>query len=367
MVASWFMARPGRRRIEALLAAACLLSGACQRSQGSIRIGAVLPLTGGLAELGSKSRQGIEAAVVQINQGGGVHGKVLEVIYKDSQGDPQHAAGAISELATVYRVPAVLGDLTSPATLAMARIAESERVTLVSPTATAPIFASAGRLVFRISPSGGREASQLAEWALQKGYRKIAILHHQTSYSEELTWRFREAFEKGGGFVAIVETHPPDGAPHGTSLKRIESTSPEAVLLISLAPEAVRALQQARHAGLTLPFFGLSAADGPGWESAGEAAEGFIFPASFRPDPAAASSPGRFADPFSARSHDAVLVIAAALRDGAATGNEIQAVLHGRRSFPSTTEPVRFDATGENVGSRLKLLVVHDGRVQPLP
>ena len=112
-----------------------------QSAPKPVRIGAVLPLTGESADWGKQGRWGIEAAVRDVNAGGGVGGRPLEVIFEDSQALPRRAVPAFSKLASVDHVPAVVGDIVSASTLAMAPLAEEQKIVLVAPTSSAPASA----------------------------------------------------------------------------------------------------------------------------------------------------------------------------------------------------------------------------------
>src|SRR6218665_22244 len=86
-------------------------------AQGSIRIGAVLPLPGPSAAIGEDIRRGIMLGVDKVNAKGGVLGKKLAVIVEDSANNPSTALTAARKLATVDRVPAVVSEYSSSITL----------------------------------------------------------------------------------------------------------------------------------------------------------------------------------------------------------------------------------------------------------
>jgi branched-chain amino acid transport system substrate-binding protein len=90
------------------------LSG-CQkiRTEETYQIGAVLPLTGNIAFLGEPVKKAMDMAVQDINGGGGISGKPLEIIYEDSKGDPKAAVTAMNKLTTVDKVPMVVRDRKS--------------------------------------------------------------------------------------------------------------------------------------------------------------------------------------------------------------------------------------------------------------
>src|SRR6218665_2036393 len=90
-------------------------------AQASMRIGAVLPLTGPSATIGEDIRRGIMLGVDEVNASGGVLGKKLALIVEDSANNPTTALTAARKLATVDKVPAVIGEYSSSITLPMAQ------------------------------------------------------------------------------------------------------------------------------------------------------------------------------------------------------------------------------------------------------
>jgi branched-chain amino acid transport system substrate-binding protein len=87
------------------------------RVEAQVSVGAVLPLTGPSASIGEDQRRGIELAVAQVNQQGGVLGQKLEVEIEDSGGTANTALDATRKLVTVGKVPVVLGEFSSGVTI----------------------------------------------------------------------------------------------------------------------------------------------------------------------------------------------------------------------------------------------------------
>ncbi|MCK4458341.1 MAG: ABC transporter substrate-binding protein [Methanosarcinales archaeon] len=143
-----------------------VIAGAClQDTQpDEIRIGAILPLTGEAAEYGEDAKLGIDLAVEEINAAGGINGKRIQVVYEDSQATPSQGVSAIQKLTTVDKVPVIIGAMASSVTLAIAPIAEENKVVLLSPASSAPQITEAGDYIFRTEFSdayGGKAQAEL--------------------------------------------------------------------------------------------------------------------------------------------------------------------------------------------------------------
>ena len=93
-----------------------------------IKIGAVLLLSGGNALWGENARKAIDLIIKDVNNKKDINGKMVKVIYEDSKGDPKEAVSALKKLIEINNVPAVLGDMLSATTLAMAPLANQNKV-----------------------------------------------------------------------------------------------------------------------------------------------------------------------------------------------------------------------------------------------
>jgi branched-chain amino acid transport system substrate-binding protein len=148
-----------------------------------VRVGVVLPLTGDLAAYGNNAKDGIELAAQESNGPAlGPQGISVRLLVEDSKGDPQTAVSSLQKLITIDRVSCVIGDVASSPTLAMAPIANQNRVVLLSPAASSPKITKAGEFIFRDWPSDDFEASGMAEYVKEKGYRETLNPTPQTVY-----------------------------------------------------------------------------------------------------------------------------------------------------------------------------------------
>src|SRR3989440_828888 len=110
-----------------------------------ITIGAVLPLTGEAAHWGIPARTGAELAVHEINAAGGIGGRSLALVVGDDRCNPAEGVLAFNTIMASAKPPvAVLGAVCSSVTLALAPLAESRKVVLISPASTSPKLTGAG-------------------------------------------------------------------------------------------------------------------------------------------------------------------------------------------------------------------------------
>lgn len=370
----------GRRSWPLLLLGALSLGmmGCSERSRSGVILGAVLPLSGQYAPWGTLSQQGIEMAITEVNERGGIAGQKVQALYRDSQGSPHLATAALADLVHL-RVAAVVGDILSPPTLAMARFAEMNQTVLVTPAATAPELANAGRYTFQVWPPDRLQAETAAEWVLRKGWSKAGLLAMQNAHGDTLAGFLRNRFEAMGGTIVVAEAYLPDHLDFRPLLLRVGRARPDVVFLIGDAFEAATVLRQARELGMPDKFVAARVvASEQLLAAAGPAAEGLVWPVSTGFDPAAPTPPqtafitkylnrfGQEPEEISAYSHDAAMILLKALEAGARTGEEIRAYLDGGREMTGVTGRMIFDRNGDAIRRPVVFKTVQGGRVVSL-
>lgn len=97
-------------------------------SEGTLKIGAVLPMTGGSAVFGEKFKQAYSLAVEEINAAGGINGKKLEIIIEDSQEKPQVGKTATEKLVANKDILLLTGGRSSGVTLVEAQVANENKI-----------------------------------------------------------------------------------------------------------------------------------------------------------------------------------------------------------------------------------------------
>lgn len=328
-----------------------------------IKIGAILPLTGDAASWGASAKEGIDLAVSEINAKGGAGGIKVAIVYEDTQAQPEKGASAMQKLASIDKVPAVIGDIVSATTLAVAPIAEQNKVVLLSPTASAPKITDAGKFIFRIWPSDLAEGVTIANFVAQKLMLKnVAVMYIQNDYGLALKDVFEKEFTKQGGTIIDTLSYKPDETDFRSHLSKIMKKKPDAIYLISYYKDAGLALKQAKQLKIKTQFLGTTAIEEPKlFEIAGAAAEGLIYAISSGYD---AKSSDEIVKAFNAKykekfgkdptfvqaqCYDAVNIIASVIGKGNTTGEAIQKGLESVKDYHGVTGTFGFDANGDVV------------------
>lgn len=334
----------------------------CAKEGKEIKIGAVLPLTGSAAVWGENAKMGLEIALDEVNQEGGVKGKNVKLIFEDSQSDPAKAVSSLQKLNSTEKVPAVIGDIASSSVLAMAPVAEREKVVLLSPGASNPDISQAGEYIFRNWQSDALEGEIDAKFAYHDmGYRKIAVLYVNNAYGGGLKDVFERTFKQLGGKILASEPFEQGAIEMRSQLNKIASTNPDAIYMPGYPPEMAIILKQAKEMKIRIQFLSVQAFDDPKiLETAKEAANGVIFSVPKPPD-TSQNVVGNFVQKYRKRfnkepgvcsdtGYDALKIIVWAMNEiNEISGPAIKDQLLKLRDFPGAAGITTFDKNGDVV------------------
>ena len=246
--------------------------------KGTIKIGAILPLTGKVASPGQDLKNALDLASSDINK----NKNLIELIYEDDQCDAQKAVEAYNSLVNANGVKIIVGALCSPSTLAIAPLAEKDKVILITPASAAESISNAGDFIFRNHTKDSDEARALANFILKKGYKNLAIMY---SISNESTIQrkgyFSKYLQEGGGAVKIEVPFSDDQRDFATELTKIKSKEKEIdaiYLIVPIAAVPARIVKQMAELGIQKQVFGdKSWATSEFLNSVGKLSEGIIY------------------------------------------------------------------------------------------
>ena len=214
------------------------LSGALptKPKQHTIKLGALLCLTGSCAEWGQNALNGITLAVETINSEGGILGRPLEIIAQDSKEDsPSDAVTAYRQLTLDSEIQFIIGPTWTAAALALAPlISRDKTLVAISPSVGVREFNEAASNLYNLWPHDENATRSLARYAASKGYRRAAIFSSEQPWVKQQGDTFEEEFLLTGGSIAIKV----ESLPHPTELQaealKITSSSPDVVFISNL-------------------------------------------------------------------------------------------------------------------------------------
>jgi len=197
-----------------------LLSKVEQMGKGTIKLGAVLPMTGPLSEQGKAFRDGMEYAIFQHNTGG--EGVKIELVVRDSESRILKAITSAQELCNDREIVAIVGELSSDLTAAIAAVAQEKGVPLLAPTATLDDLTFIGSYIFQLNSTLAIRGEKLAEYAvLGLGLKRFAILAPADDYGKSLRDAFVRTVQQLGGQILVEKWYFDSTTDFGPQFKAI--------------------------------------------------------------------------------------------------------------------------------------------------
>jgi branched-chain amino acid transport system substrate-binding protein len=385
------------RALTGACAAAVLLLAGCGRKPGSVTLGVAGPLE---KANGHSMHLAAQMAADEINAAGGVNGDSLILKFQDDKADAKEAIQVAARLRADPSVVAVIGHVTSSATVDAAPIynktsaderasstADStgaaqvtgEPLVEISPASSSVEVTNAGDWTFRIVPTDLEHAPVLAQWAERLGARRAAIVYSNDDYGRGVMSSFADAFQGGGRTVVSRDPYlgPMVDNTDGLQpfLARAISRGADALVVAAPADGVLKIIRQARGLGFRGPILG---GDGLTSLKDSAAANGVYVSSAFLPDRADARTQ-EFVKAYEARYHelpdhrgamtyDLVYLLVEAIKKAGANRAAIRDYLaqvgSGQPAFPGkATGEIRFDKNGDVVGRQVVIGVIQNGRL----
>ncbi|CAN7480743.1 ABC transporter substrate-binding protein [Pseudoduganella sp. LjRoot289] len=326
------------KRTQTTLAIAALcLAGAASAAE-TIKIGALLPLSGGSANMGVSVRDGQRLAVKTINAAGGVLGRQLELVELDDEAKPEKASQNMQSLMSKGIVACACG-VNTGVVASYQKDMQAAKIPNVIPasagTKLTRTYAAApeGNYTFRVQASDTLQAQMMVNYALEKGYKKIALLSDSTPYG----------VGGHGDMVAQLTSHglrPVSDATFNlkdtdmtAQLLKAKEAGAQVLLVYGIGPEQGQIATGNAKLGMGLPlvgswpnamesFLSIAGAAGNGAASPQTFVEGAASPAARAFEEAYRREYKRahIVNPTAAAGgHDAILLLAAAIKQANST------------------------------------------------
>jgi branched-chain amino acid transport system substrate-binding protein len=212
-----------------LLAVLALVVTACGGEEAPFKIGVMESVTGPGETYGNVAVEAKQMAVDEINEAGGIDGRMLELIVEDSKCSAQDSITAYRKLTDVDDVKIILGTSCSGAMLGAAPLAESDGVVLFSGLATNPDIAAAGDYIFRTAMSDAQLGIDTGNVMWADGARTLATITEATDYAEGVRRTSVAQFEKRGGELVAEERYASDVTDFRSQLTKLMGANPDAI------------------------------------------------------------------------------------------------------------------------------------------
>lgn len=238
-----------------------------KESGDTIKVGANFELTGNVANYGNATIEGLQLAIEEANEAGGINGKKIELVSVDDKSEAAESINAATKLISDDDVKIIVGPATTGLVLAETQTATDAKVPIIAPCATSPeATVENGKVkpyVFRSCFIDPQQGEVMATFAAKDLKAKTAVIYvdNSSDYSKSLAKVFREKFEAAGGKVVMEEAFLQKDQDFKATLTKLKTANADVMFVPAYYEEAGKIVKQAREMGINSAILGTD-----GWD-----------------------------------------------------------------------------------------------------
>ena len=214
--------------------------GIAAMAQETAEIGVLIPLSGSNATNGAKTLAGINAALAEVNELGGVlGGRELKLIIEDTEAKPQPAIEAVRKLIDVNKVPLVLGDISSGTTIPTGKYTVSKGANQITIAATAQAQREIGDGLFTMLATNDILGVEMAKFVVEDSNpKKVALVYMNDPFGVGMARATEAGFKDLGVEIVADLALEPAKTDYRAELQRLVRAAPEAVVAVAFGDTA---------------------------------------------------------------------------------------------------------------------------------
>jgi branched-chain amino acid transport system substrate-binding protein len=349
-------------------------------AQETIKIGFFAPITGPAAADGMSAKNAVELGVKEVNDGGGINGKKVELIVYDDRLKAEEAVAIANKLIERDKVVGVVSGSYSGPTRVVAPILQKAGMPMVAGYAVHPDVTwnpntkKPNDFIFRNGFLGEVEGAAAAEFAVKDlKAKRMSIIAMDNDFGRSISAGFAAWAEKLGATILTKQMYKfPGEKDFRPYLTTIKEGNPDVIFAAGYYNEAASIVRQAKELGVKSQILGEEGFDSPKFlEIAGDAAEGVIIATNLdRDDPRPVvqnflrnyrAAYGDDADMVGASSYDAFMILVYAIKKAGTDPKAIQKALLETKDYNGLTGKISRFVQGEVV-KPVQIQVVKDGK-----
>ncbi|HEX9290979.1 MAG TPA: ABC transporter substrate-binding protein [Anaeromyxobacteraceae bacterium] len=372
-----------RHPLRVLLAALAFAAPAAVRADEAIKVGALLAMTGPASFLGAPEARTLQLLADDLNAKGGVGGRKIQLVLKDTGGSPEKAISFAKQLIEEEKVFAIIGPATSGETMAVKNLAEEGKTILLSCAAAEVIVSPVARYVFKTPQKDSHAVAKIFQQMKRMGISKIGVLSSNTGFGKAGKEQIERLAPEHGIQLLVDEVYDKAATDLTAEVTKLKAARVEAVLNWSIEPAQSILVKNVRQIGLAVPIFQSHGFGNVQYvKAAGSAAEGVVLPhgrilvADALPDahPQKAvlvaykrAYEARFKEDvsgFGGYAHDAFALLVKAIQAAGPDREMVRSAIEGMRGFVGASGTFNFSAADHNGldADSFEMLTVKDGR-----
>ena len=349
-----------------------------------IKVGALFAITGPAANLGGPEEKTARMFVEKLNAAGGLVGRQIELIVKDTGAKPENALSAAKQLMEEEKVLAIIGPSTSGETMAIKNVCQEGKTILLSCAAAETIVNPVASYVFKTPQKDSDAARRIFGLMKEKAIKDVGVIVSSDGFGKAGAEQLKTLAPEFGVNIAITETYDKTDTELTGILTKVKGANVKAVINWSIVPAQAMVAKNMKQIALDVPLFQSHGYGNINYVKAGgEAANGTIFPcgrllvADVLPDEHPQKNllaeykkdyEGQYkedASTFGGHAYDALLLLSEAVKKaGGADSEKVRDALEGLKGVVGTAGVFNLSPEDHNglTADAFEMLTVKDGK-----
>lgn len=226
------------------------------QSVTTLKVGALLDVTGGASFLGKPEQNALVLATEQINAAGGIRGKKVELVLEDSKSTETDSVLAVRKLITQSKVSVLIGPSRTGGVMAVLPIATEAGVPLLAPVSGVAVVepVEQRKFIFRPGQGGDLSVAKVLDYARRVGWKRLGILYSADAYGEDGRDNLRKLAQSANITLAREESFPPASTDLKPQLTKLAASEVDAIFMHGLGAPSAIVYRNARELGIKPPI-----------------------------------------------------------------------------------------------------------------
>jgi branched-chain amino acid transport system substrate-binding protein len=345
-----------------------------QASGEPIPVGLIANLTGTDVASSLNMTRGVEMAVEEVNAGGGIDGRPLNLITEDSEYRSQEALNAATKLYEIDGVEAAIMFGGSSLMIPVAELAQQKGKILVNTSSSSPKLGEFPGTLFSVLPLDDIMGEELGTWVAAQGAKTAAFVVPNNTFGTGLMEAAAEAFESQGGQVVRKVAYTEGQPDYRADVQALVQANPDAIIAAGYGDDSRAVFKNARQLGLEAPWYAaypsIFSVEDEAWMSGrllGIDNAGSSLPSAQAVRDAYAAKYGEQPSPHVYYGYDAAMILARAMQDGGTEAEAIGAALPKViADYEGATGKIRWDDHGQRIDPPVEFVKYQDGQFELL-
>ncbi len=247
--------KTGGSRLLAVVAVATVVltavSAAAGQDRAPVELAMISPLTGPLSFVGQDNRAGVQAAIGEVNRGGGINGRRINLTIFDDASNPSQGVVHMQKIASESKYIGVIGSGFSSVGLAVAPIVAASKIPYISMASSAAQVTPAKPYYFMTTATSRLFAYSMAAQLRKAGIRRIALMNDNGGFGQEGLRNVKELARRYNLEIVEEIVFPLTSTSFTAELTRVKNSSAQALWIWNATTLAVAIVKEAKQLGLS--------------------------------------------------------------------------------------------------------------------